>query len=263
MNCLHRLLYELHARVKRRRDVPSHYHDGDVLLASFPKSGNTWMRFILANIARMIGGHDGDVDFHTVHRFCPERARNRSLEGVVRTEGFPLFLKTHLPWGSPYRRWPALLIVRNPADVMVSCHHYLTEEHGLSFRDMSAFVRHWRYGIAAWERFHLAWRDHQTVLVRYEDLLADAAGQVAAALGQLGCDVPDDVVQRAVELSSRENMRKALADRGDPCSDNPEFQFVGAGRPGEGDPTGHQGLSQADRETIRQQCSQCMDWLGY
>lgn len=263
MNCLHRLLYELRVRVKRRREVPCHYHEGDVLLASFPKSGNTWMRFILANISRVIGGHEGEVDFHTVHLFCPEIARNRSLEGVARTEGFPLFLKTHLPWVSQYRRWPALLIVRNPADVMASYHHSLTEEHGLSFRDISAFVRHWRYGAAAWERFHLAWRGRQTVLLRYEDLLADAACQVAAALEQLGCDVPDDVVRHAVELSSRENMRKALADRGDPCSGNPEFQFVGTAPPGDDDGTGPQSLSQADRETIRRQCSQCIDWLGY
>jgi len=78
MNCLHRLLYELAARIERRRDVPCHYDDGDVLAASFPKSGSTWMRFILANIARTTGGHDEETGFHTIHRFCPEIARTRS-----------------------------------------------------------------------------------------------------------------------------------------------------------------------------------------
>jgi len=221
------------------------------------------MRFILANIAREMGRHREEVDFHTVHRFCPEIARNRTLEGVVRTEGLALFLKTHLPWVASYRRWPALLIVRNPADVMVSYHRYLTEEHGLRFGDMSTFVRHWRYGIAAWERFHVAWRGHQSVLLRYEDLLVDTTGQVASVLEQLGCDVPADVVARAVELSSRENMRKALAERGDPCSGNPEFEFVGRGGRGDGEGAGPRALSQADRDYMRQQCPQCFGWLGY
>jgi hypothetical protein len=35
---------------------------GIVWIASYPKSGNTWMRIFLYHLVRIVGGHEGDVD---------------------------------------------------------------------------------------------------------------------------------------------------------------------------------------------------------
>lgn len=37
-------------------------HKGIVWVASYPKSGNTWMRVFLYHLVRIVGGHEGDAD---------------------------------------------------------------------------------------------------------------------------------------------------------------------------------------------------------
>src|SRR6266568_106224 len=42
---------------------------GIVWIASFPKSGNTWARTFLHNLARIQSGEEGEQDINAMHRF--------------------------------------------------------------------------------------------------------------------------------------------------------------------------------------------------
>jgi hypothetical protein len=230
----------LERAVRARRETPGRFDARFVMLASYPRSGNTWLRFILAHLSRLVGGHELAVDFHSVARYAPEVRYNRMIDNAVATAGWPLFLKTHFPFVGGFARYPRVLVVRDPADVMVSYHDYLCGEKHKDVGDPSRFIRHWRYGMPGWVYFHETWAGKATVVVRFEELMADAPGSVERMLEALKArgmeigQVQREVIAAAVAAASKRKMRQALADKGDPFSGDPNYQFVRKGEAGEG-----------------------------
>jgi hypothetical protein len=259
MIILDNLLYNTEKKLRGAFEVPAVFNGDRVLLASYPKSGNTWLRFIVSNISRLQGSHGREVDFHSIEEYAPVIRGNRHLTGAVETPGCPLFLKTHFPYVPGFGRYKSVLVVRNPEDVMLSYYIYLTQERGNSLPGIGRFVRHWRYGIPAWRNYHLSWMGNYDVLVRYEDLLADAFGTVDRMYKELGYRVSPTVVKEAIECSSKDNMRRVLNEKGDPRSGNPGFQFVRSGVKGEG----KRALDRDDIEYISRECGPVLERLGY
>lgn len=225
-------LRELERRVRASREVPTWYSPNHILLASYPKSGNTWVRFILSNLSRIKGDHCVDVDFHSVARYVPEPRRNRTLEGRIETQGLPLFLKTHFPHVRQFDKYKSLVIVRDPADTLVSYYRHLRGAAGKRLPDLSRFVVHWRYGCEAWREWYAAWTENAAHVLRYEDLLADPVGTMRVALHELEVEVDRVQLESAVQGSTRERMRSAQERRGDPHPRNSDYQFVGKARAG-------------------------------
>ena len=259
MFLLDRALYWLEYQLRRWNQVPHRNTDACVFVASFPKSGNTWVRFILANISRIMGGHEEEVDFYTLVRYSPWVARDRNLSAVIRTPGMPLFLKTHFPYVPAFDAYRPVLIVRHPIDVMAAYHHHRFNGLGLGPGRLQRFVRHWRYGVSAWCNFHRRWLGHEYILVRYEDLLTDTLGQVRRLVDALDLHVPQDVLVEAVRRSSRESMRHLERERGRRRRKRPGFMFVGDG----GTSQGRQELSPADQSYVRRTCGSLLEVLGY
>ena len=87
----------------------------DVFLVSYPKSGNTWMRFLLANY---ING--GKVDLSLANRIIPDIHYNP--QDIVESLN-PRFIKTHNSYREEYKR--VVYIVRDGRDVAVSYFFHL------------------------------------------------------------------------------------------------------------------------------------------
>lgn len=234
MKSLKQIPYAVERIVRAPMEAPTTFADNHVLLCSFPKSGNTWLRFIFANMLRVIEGGAKEVDFHSIDYYAPVIRGNRRLAEISSTTSFPIFLKTHFPWIPQFSKYRSLLIAREPEDVMLSYFIYLNLEKGKKLPDLPLFIRHWRYGVPAWVHYHQTWAERASVIIRYEDLLGDTVGVVARALSSLGYDFPNDVISKAVTLSSKENMRAALKKGGDPHARNKDFQFVRSATKGQG-----------------------------
>src|SRR5262245_55795876 len=121
---------------------------GVVWLASYPKSGNTWMRLLLANIQNTDGSpvsinslealsfvHSRRLfDFSTLvdsALLLPDDSatlRSGVIDEYIDEQSSPLFAKVHYAWtrgvaGAPMfgrRARAALYLVRDPRDVVVS-----------------------------------------------------------------------------------------------------------------------------------------------
>jgi len=139
---------------------------GMIWLASYPKSGNTWLRLLLANL---LAPDDGPVDInrmgldsramvarHVIEDVVPidtglltldeiERLRPRVCEAVGASATGTTFAKCH----DPYRRnaagepilgrgaaAAALYVVRDPRDVAVSLAHHNGTSVGEAIRDL-------------------------------------------------------------------------------------------------------------------------------
>jgi len=88
----------------------------DVYLVSYPRSGNTWTRFLLGNLIHQ----DEAVTFSNIESRIPEIYFNpdRALRALPR----PRMLKSHECFQPQYPH--VIYIVRDPRDVAISFYHH-------------------------------------------------------------------------------------------------------------------------------------------
>src|SRR5580700_2617391 len=192
-----------------------------VWIASYPKSGNTWVRFLACNL--IFGRQESAA---TVSLLAPDiHEMGEALIGSSHTG----LVKTHFAYSSNLpllnRTAGGIYIVRNPADVLVSNFHYAQRRNALAADSGATFDSyfddfvanrgdpHWKsLGMGTWEENVRSWlyghRPFPVVAVRYEELCANPH-QVARMLAQLlrPTSTAEDIRQ-AVENSSFSRMRE-------------------------------------------------------
>jgi len=190
-------------------------------IASYPKSGNTWLRFLVANL--VFGPQESAATLATL---VPDL---HELAGGFARPTQPVLIKTHFPCSA---RVPhieatraAICIVRNPADVMVSNFYYARRSGALAADSAIAwnqyvddFITHrgdprWsRLGMGSWTENVASWcrpdLPFPVVRLRYEDVLADpvAAGRYLAALLRPNASATE--IEQAVAGASFRKMRE-------------------------------------------------------
>jgi hypothetical protein len=218
-----------------------------VWLASYPKSGNTWLRAFLHNLFRR---PDAAYDINRLIDFCTadsaigwyEKAANRRVAGLSRaeiaqfrpkvhalmTEVFPdnVFVKTHnaliedngVPTITMAQTAGAIYVVRNPLDVCISFadHYGLTIDQAIAQLnlpgasiDMTDTHVFEVYG--SWSEHVESWTGRPSPalhVMRYEDMLAQPEQTFDAAARFLGLSPTAERLRRAIELSSFDKLRQ-------------------------------------------------------
>jgi hypothetical protein len=183
-------------------------YDDDVWIVSYPKSGNTWTRFLIGNL--VAGGKV--VDWSNIERIVPDIYLNRDpqLKALPR----PRYLKSHEGYRPDYRR--VVLIVRDPRDVAVSYYHFVRKAKLLVDANMDKFMTkfmdgqidpygNWGENVGSWLG---ARRDTDNfVVVRYEDLLVNTEAELARIADMLGITADEQLLRHAVENSQADRMR--------------------------------------------------------
>jgi hypothetical protein len=214
----------------------------DVFVATYPRSGTTWMQFLLHLLVRP------EVEFRHINDACPWLERSLAV-GSVEPQALarlpsPRIFKTHLLRQWLPREGRFVVLVRDPADVAVSYYElyraYLGYQGSLD-EFLERFVAG-RVQYGSWWAHVRGWERHvgpSVLLVRYEGLRADPAGQLrrVAQFAGLPCDA--ERIARAVEGASLARM-KAIEERFDHATSlllergvRP-WRFIGRGEGGTG-----------------------------
>src|SRR5271166_1001432 len=182
----------------------------DTFLVSYPKSGNTWVRFLLANLIYP----NEAVGFANINRLLPAPGvlSKRFLRSLPR----PRILKSHEPFDVRFRK--VIYLVRDPRDVAVSEYHFdLKKRYIESDVTLEQFVKRFIAGdtssYGSWWEHAASWiaarhGNPAFLLVRYEDLLADSVGETAKIAKFLGIQATQERLLAAVDRSSADRMRK-------------------------------------------------------
>jgi len=212
----------------------------DIILAAFPKTGSTWVRFILANIVSIkeLGGRR--VDYNLLNGdLAAEYDPHRYPKIEYRI--LPRFVKTHMEYERKrFGRNQALYVCRNPGDTMVSYFEYLRARKGRAryTGDFKSFIRDARYGIQGWCRHVLGWRDKATAVLTYEGMKVDGVSAMKSVFEELGVSgIDDELLMQAIRRSSFSAVRKmeettGLDSRAERHLD-PGFRFARKGVSGE------------------------------
>lgn len=192
---------------RRLLQHPATVYPEDTFLVSFPRSGSTWVRFLLTNLIWR-----REVLSATVRRVIPgvHIRRDRDLKRVPP----PRLLKSHCPLNPRYPQ--VVYIVRDGRDVAVS-YYYRRLTHGFVYRSFSDFLERFLDGRVG---SHGTWQDHvqgwllrrseqmPLLLVRFEDLKADTAGQLARLSDFLNISYGQKDLEEAVRSASFSSMRQ-------------------------------------------------------
>lgn len=222
-----------------------------IWLASYPKSGNTWVRIFLIHLLnaskevdlnnlsqikpssyrRLFDEHVGiessDLTFEEIQNIRP-----RFYEMLSAAHQEPFFMKAHDALSptpdnegfvlSSYASRGGIYIVRNPLDVAVSLSSFMkisidsaiemmndskrllnTIPNGLSPL-LPVFMGSWSQHVRTW----IDQNEIPVLLVRYEDLLADAVQQFTRVVNFAQLSFDQEAIQIASEKCSFQNLRQ-------------------------------------------------------
>ncbi len=211
-------------------------------ISSFPRSGNTWVRFLLSDIFLQRAG----MATSTALPIGPERVIPDIYINSVATserELTPgLFVKTHERFDRLKKRIPAtelrrcrhIYIIRSPEDALISFYYYhlrLERLRNKVRRGKDAFcrtgVRDWKLNAASYVR--AVDEGAEVLFVSYENLLDNTGPVLSRMLDWLEVEHQDAMVRRAVAHMQFDNMRLE-EERSRPNGGG----FSGRGGPGAG-----------------------------
>jgi hypothetical protein len=250
-----------------------------VWLASYPKSGNTWMRFLLAHLLYGNIEHSADIQWIVpdIHKPAPSK--------MFRI-GETCFRKTHRLWDETHpdadNTIGAVYLVRNPLDVLCSLLAYNCPQEDTTSRQHFIYdflvkggssylidfhIGTWNENVSSWCIQEHAFPIH---IIRYEDLLKNTAQELKAVSAFIGLDVTNEAIESAVAGSSFERMRSM--EEIERKTANPgffqavhqekkrdDFRFVNKGTFGQFQHV----LSQAEIQFGYEKLKPVMDALGY
>ncbi len=174
----------------------------DVFLVSYPKSGNSWLRFIVSNY---LNKGAGIVDFHSVHDLFPEFETHLS-DNYFRDVRF---FKSHSGYNNSFRK--VIYLVRDPRDVSVSYFYYSKKikyiDKNMSFNDFLELFLKGDVPYGRWDSHVNGWLKNRNNLddflfIKYEDMLEEPFKLSKSVLEFAGFDVDSIRLEEAIENSS-------------------------------------------------------------
>jgi len=202
----------------------------DVYLASYPRSGNTWLRFQLVEI---LAGRSAEFD--NVNRLIPEMGIHGKTPSLL--PGGGRLIKTHEPYRPNYKR--AVYIYRDLRDCLLSMHSRETEL-GLIHIDLDTFLPLFLEGRASgfgpWQDHVNSWlssplpKRGDMCVIRFEELRKNPADALREITDFLGVKVDRGVIEAAVANNTLDRMKeKEKRSVNLPKSNTEEGRFVRKG----------------------------------
>jgi hypothetical protein len=181
---------------------------GDVFIGSYPRSGSTWLRFILQEI---LTGEPSR--FENVNQRIAFVGRQGGAPSLLTNGG--RLLQTHEPYRKEYHR--AMYLVRDPRDVALS-EYAFQKARGWVDGDFQSylvtFLREGVNGFGSWQGHVRSWiaaaedSPDSIRVYRYDELRRETLSSLSTMLEFLHVRVDSKKISDAIASNSLQEMRK-------------------------------------------------------
>jgi hypothetical protein len=241
--------------------------DSDVILASYPRSGNTWIMNLLYSLQILaVEGYQHDLSSIECAGDIPDSPYGHlpGLTGLKnrKKEDTPPFrvIKTHSLPNPSYKK--AIYLYRDGRDAVFSYYHYFRRFHRFS----ASFLEF----LAGADRPALAWAQHiqswlmeeekiPTHFVRYEDLLVRPQSELKKILDFLGQDRSAPEIEGAVRDCDFSLLKKSEQDKVGLFKHDEDLHFFRRGQTGEW----KQVYSEEHIRIFKQEAGEALEVLDY
>jgi len=194
--------------------------DSDIYLVSYPKSGNTWMRYLLAyaiwpeinkpdleEMAGLIPSYGLEYDIKSM--LDPATPCNKLEHRII---------KEHFPYNNVAKKYVknVIYLCRDGRDAIISYWHFLNQVRGTSV-SLNDFIRDSSsHPSGPWHDHVQQWLDAPVnkLVIRYEDMLNNPASSLKMVLDFIKLERDELIINRAVERSSFDSMKAIEKSKG-------------------------------------------------
>lgn len=231
-------------------------HKDDTFIVSYPKSGNTWVKFLIANMLEPTA----KISFRNIDQFVPGIPGQRKLANAMQR---PRFIKDHRPMYACHSRF--IYIYRDGRDVLVS-YYYYSKQRATFAGTFSEFLHspilqtygYWHEHVSKAVNYA---QQHpgRVLLIQYEQMLKtpiECAHQITDFC-QLSTE--KSVIEDAVNRCAFQKMQKMEKQFGPERTREPNVQFFRSGQAG----SWRTMFSKADLQLFQSMAGHTLRRLGY
>ena len=235
----------------------------DIFLCSFPKSGTTWVGYLLAQLLKQNPNEQLGLD--SFNQYVPDinliYTKSGSLDEFESMLD-PRFFLCHAAYESHFKK--VVYVLRDPRDVMVSYWHFqrfLSRDFNLSLLEYlqsdSRWPCHWDQHVTSWL---LPRRHPDLIVIKYEDMHVDPVGEMQKLRMFCGANWSVEEIQVAINASRFDRMRAAEDKFGLKAKAGDEAErFVRKGKAG----SWREELGTAELAVIEDRYGDVMQQFGY
>ena len=190
--------------------------DEKILMYGYPKSGNTWLRFLLYNYCNLLLNNE-EVETISYNRLniLQNNIMDRGTT-FLPEKGFPLFYRTHRINKRTYNLFDKKIFIhRNPLDTLISS-YYFFKDREVPFSDDPKNLRdklhnvdfYITYKIDEWIRFFNASVKCADIVMNYSNIKLDAEKELTELINFLEWNLDTKLIKKSVRFSSFNEVKK-------------------------------------------------------
>ena len=199
-----------------------------ILLAGWPKSGNTWTRFVIFNYFNiLLNDADKTLTYEQLSAIQHQAFGEDRILMDYFMPGFPILVRTHSRYSKVFRYFgKVIFLYRNPLDALTSYYRVQEKRIGQSVKNIpiDAYVLS---KLPGWIQHYLSIINRCDVIMRYEDVRADTYGEFNRLFHALGLEVQEHILRKSVELSRFENIRRMGRETNQQYGNHHPYTFKG------------------------------------
>lgn len=238
---------EYRRRRRHKREFVRELRPTDVFLIGHPKSGNTWLAYMLAIL--QWEDHDGEIHLRNIGDRVPTIHHREHAIAEHRELPDPRMFRQEEPqFPELYER--VVFLLRDPRAALLSYYHMYLVYFGIPREEvpLAEFVSEYLENgcIEAWEPYLIRWDRHArywlerarrqegaVAFVKYEEMIEDRAGTLRRVADFVGIAHSEEALALAVERGAFEAMRRNENRHGAEAlrkAADPEGRFIRKGK---------------------------------
>lgn len=204
------------------------------LLVGFPKSGNTWFRFVLINYRNILKqGASKTVTYDELNRIQHHQIESWSY-GSFKAD-LPAFYSTHKPYRVTFDNFHIIYIYRNPLDVLISF-FYMSRDRKTPFfvfpyserkklQNIDYFVF---YNLPRWIKHYQNYQNKACMTITYEEMKSDPARIFKNVFEKIFGQVDANALAASIRMSSFDEIKKMEKTTGQSHGNADKHSFTGS-----------------------------------